>query len=53
MMTLKEFLALAKVMNNCREPFSEVQIVCIADFLEAHSNRFNRERWLLTVKGII
>ena len=50
-MTLQDFLALALVMVSCPDRFTENQITCIADYCQSRNSKFNRQRWLLTVRG--
>jgi hypothetical protein len=54
-MTKKHFIALAdciRVNNKFgHEPFTEYQIVMLADFCKSQNGNFNKERWLDYIAG--
>lgn len=52
-MSKKHFIALADAIKGAveNEPFSEAQIVMLADFCASQNQRFNRERWLGYIAG--
>jgi hypothetical protein len=63
-MTKKHFIALADAIRRYNESafphgtntvsplkFSYTQLLCLADFCEDQSPRFNRERWLDYISG--
>ena len=53
-MSKKHFIMLADYIKEAAsqgEPFTDKQLICLAQFCRAQNSQFKRERWIRYIKG--